>query len=107
MRRGDLVTIALRGEFAKPRPALVVQSDLFVGTATLTVLLLSTTLITAPLFRLTVAPTPENGLREMSQIMIDKAMTLPREKVGEAFGRLDDAVMIAVNRALALFLGFA
>jgi mRNA interferase MazF len=107
MRRGDLVTIALRGEFGKPRPALVIQSDLFDATATLTVLVVSSTLVAAPLFRLTVPPTPENGLGEVSQIMIDKAMTLPREKVGEAFGRLDDSVMIAVNRALALFLGFA
>jgi mRNA interferase MazF len=107
MRRGDLVTIALQGEFGKPRPALVIQSDLFSGTATVTVLVKSSTLIAAPLFRLTISPTPENGLRELSQIVIDKAMTLPREKVGEAFGRLDDAVMIAVNRALALFLGFA
>jgi mRNA interferase MazF len=107
MRRGDLVTIALQGEFGKPRPALVIQSDLFSGTATVTVLVMSSTLIAAPLFRLTISPTPENGLRELSQIVIDKAMTLPREKVGEAFGRLDDAVMIVVNRALALFLGFA
>jgi mRNA interferase MazF len=107
MRRGDLVTIALQGEPGKPRPGLVIQSDLFNGTATLTVLVISSRLIAAPLVRLTVAPTSENGLREMSQIMIDRAMTLPREKIGETFGRLDDAIMIAVNRALALFLGFA
>lgn len=42
-----------------------------------------------------------------SQVMVDKAQTVPREKVGETFGRLDDATMLAVTRALAVFLGFA
>ena len=40
-------------------------------------------------------------------IMVDKPMTVKRERVGEAFGQLDDSTMVAVNRALAVFLGFA
>lgn len=107
VRRGDLVTIAMQGDFGKPRPALVIQSDQFDAHATVTVLLLSSTLIEAPLFRLTVDPAPGNGLRKPSQIMVDKAMTVMREKLGEVFGRIDDSAMVAVNRALALFLGFA
>jgi len=107
VRRGDLVTIAMQGDFGKPRPALVIQSDQFDAHATVTVLLLSSTLIEAPLFRLTVDPTQGNGLRKPSQIMVDKAMTVKREKLGEVFGRIDDSAMVAVNRALALFLGFA
>ena len=107
MRRGDLVTIAMQGDFRKPRPALVIQSDQFDAHATVTVLLLSSTLIEAPLFRLTVKPAPGNGLRKPSQIMVDKAMTVRRDKLGEVFGRIDDSAMVAVNRAVALFLGFA
>lgn len=107
VRRGDLVTIALPGDFGKPRPALVVQSDQFVGTATVTVLLLSGTPVDAPLIRLDVDPNPENGLHKRSQIMVDKTMTVRRDKLGVPFGRLDDTAMVAVNRALALFLGFA
>lgn len=106
MRRGDLVPVAMPGDFGKPRPALVIQSDQFDGTVTATVLLLSGTLVDAPLIRLDVEPSAENGLRKRSQIMIDKAMTVKRDKLGEPFGRLDDATMLAVNRALALFLGF-
>lgn len=106
MRRGDLVPVAMPGDFGKPRPALVVQSDRFDGTATVTVLLLSGSHVDAPLIRLDVEPNPENGLRERSQVMVDKAMTVKRDKLGEPFGRLDDATMLAVNRALALFLGF-
>lgn len=107
MRRGDLVTVALPGDFGKPRPALVIQSDQFANTATATVLLLSGTLVDAPLIRLTVESSPENGLHKTSQVMVDKAMTVMRDKLGQPFGRLDDEAMIAVNRSLALFLGFA
>ena len=104
MKRGDLVAIALSGDFGKPRPALVIQSDRFGLTATVTVLLLSATLVDAPLIRLTVQPSAENGLRKVSQVMIDKAMTVKREKLGDRFGRLDDATMLAVTRSLAVFL---
>lgn len=107
MRRGDLVTVAMQGDFGKPRPALVIQSDQFDAHATVTVLLLTSTLIEAPLFRLTVTPTPDNGLERPSQIMVDKAMTVKQDKMGAVFGRIDDSTMVSVNRALALFLGFA
>lgn len=106
MRRGDIVTVALQGDFGKPRPALVVQSDLFEGTATVTVLLMTSSLADAPLIRLAIAPTPANGLSRPTQIMIDKAMTIRRERVGQMIGRASDDTMTAVGRSLALFLGF-
>lgn len=107
MRRGDLVVVAIPGDFGKPRPALVIQSDQFDRTATVTILLVSSALIDAPLIRLTIQPTEGNGLRKPSQIMIDKAMTLKRDKLGKPIGRVDDETMISVNRSLALFFGFA
>lgn len=100
------MTVAIPGDFGKPRPALVVQSDQFSETATVTVLLLSGTLVDAPLIRLDVEPSPENGLRKRSQVMIDKGMSVRRDRIGEPFGRLDDGTMIAVTRSIALFLGF-
>lgn len=107
-RRGDLVTVAVQGDFGKPRPALVIQSDLFNEThPTLMLCLLTSDLRDAPLFRLTVAPAPENGLERDSQIQIDKVMSVLRGKVGPVFGRLDDAMMLKVSRALALFTGIA
>jgi mRNA interferase MazF len=107
MRRGDLVTVAAQGDFGKPRPALIIQADAFAGHATVTVLLVSSTMVDAPLLRLTVAPDAANGLRRPSQIMIDKAMTLMRAKIGEAIGRLDGNAMVEVERRLAVFLGIA
>lgn len=107
MRRGDLVTIALPGDYGKARPAVIIQADLFAEHPSVTLLPVTSELRDAPLFRLRVDPSAENGLRKASQIMVDKAHTLPREKVGATFGRLDDGTMVAINRALALFLGFA
>jgi mRNA interferase MazF len=107
MMRGDFVTIAMQGDFGKPRPALVIQADQFDEHATVTVLLVSSTLVNAPLFRVTVRPTVENGLRQISQIMVDKAMTVKRDKLGPGFGRIDADVMVEVERCLAVFLGIA
>jgi len=107
MKRGDLVTIALPGDFGKPRPALIIQSDFFDQAPTVTVLLISGTLQDTPLLRITVEPDDENGLRKPSQIMLDKVMTMRRDKVGAPFGKLNAETMVSVNRLLAVFLGFA
>ncbi|MCX7228572.1 MAG: type II toxin-antitoxin system PemK/MazF family toxin [Burkholderiales bacterium] len=107
MRRGDLVTVALQGAYGKPRPALVIQSDLFDAHPSIAVLPVTSALRDAPLFRIRVEPSPGNGLRQPSDVMADKPQTVPRDKVGEAIGHLPDDTMLRVNRALALFLGFA
>lgn len=107
MKRGSLVPVAVQGDYGKPRPALVIQSDHFEDHATVTVLLLSSTLIDAPLLRATVHPDDQNGLKTTSQIMIDKAMTLRRERFGTPFGMVSDQLMLEVSRLLAVFLGVA
>jgi mRNA interferase MazF len=105
--RGDLVTIAMQGDFGKPRPALVIQADHFDEHATVTVLPVTSTLVAAPLLRVTVQPSTENGLQMPSQVMVDKAITVKRSKLGQAFGRLDTNVMVEIERCLAVFLGIA
>ena len=105
--RGDIVTVVVQGDFGKPRPALVIQADLFDETGTVTLLLVSSTLVDAPLLRIPIHPSPENGLRKPSQIMIDKAMTVKRSKLRQAFGRIDADTMVQIERCLAIFLGIA
>jgi mRNA interferase MazF len=107
VNRGDLVTIAMPGDFGKPRPALVIQSDQFDQTATVTVLLVTGTLVDAPLIRTTIEPTTTNGLRKRSQVMVDKAMSVKRDKIGATMGHLDAEAMLAVTRALAVFFAIA
>jgi mRNA interferase MazF len=105
VRRGDLVTVAMPGDFEKPRPALIVQADQFSQTGTVTVLLVSSTLVDAPLIRPTVQPSPTNGLRKPSQVVVDKVMSIKRERLGEPSGRLSDNDLLSVTRSLALFSG--
>jgi len=107
MNRGDFVTIAMQGDFGKPRPALVIQSDQFNEHATMTVLLISGTLVDAPLLRVTIQPNETNGLQKPSQVMVDKAMTVRRDKLGEVFGSARDSEMLEVGRCLAVFFGIA
>jgi mRNA interferase MazF len=107
VKRGDLVTIAPPGTYGKPRPALVIQSDLFDEHPSMTILPVTSELRETPLFRVSVEPDEGNGLHKRSQVMVDKAQTVPREKIGESFGRLDHTTMLAVTQALAVFLGFA
>lgn len=97
----------MQGDFGKPRPALVVQSDQFDAHATVTVLLVSSLLVETPLFRVTVQPNDKNGLRSPSQVMVDKAMTIKRNKLGEVFGSASDELLLEVSRSLAVFLGIA
>ncbi len=105
--RGDFVTISLQGDFGKLRPALVVQSDQFNEHASVTVLPVTGTVVAAPLLRVTVQPDARNGLQKPSQVMVDKAMTVKRDKVGPAFGHIDADALVEVERCLAVFLGIA
>jgi mRNA interferase MazF len=107
MRRGDVVAIALQGSYGNSRPALVIQSDLFSAHPSVTVLPITSELRDTPLFRVLITPTQGNGLKKPSQVMVDKAQSVPREKIGETFGHLDGETMLTVTRALAVFLGFA
>lgn len=104
---GDLVTVVMPGDFGKPRPALVVQTDQFQDTGMVTVFLMSSTLVDAPLIRPTVEPTAENGLLRQSQVQVDEAMSVRRDRIGGVIGRLDDESMLRATRSLAVFLGVA
>lgn len=105
LQRGDLVAVALQGDPGQPRPAVVVQSDLFAEHPSVVLLPLTSALVDAPLFRLRVEPSERTGLREASQVMVDKPQSVSRLKVSAAFGRLPPEQVMEMNRALALFLG--
>lgn len=108
MKRGNVVTVAIQGDFGKPRPALILQSDVFSDIhATVTVALISSDIIQAPIFRLDIEPSDSNGLTRPCQIQIDKIMSVRNEKIGPIIGELSDVMMVRVNRALALWLGLA
>lgn len=88
MRRGDIVAVASSGDHGKPRPAVIVQTD-------------------APDFRVTIDPSGENGLLQRSQIMVDKPVTIRRERIGRRIGRLYPGEVVRLDTALAFVMGLA
>jgi mRNA interferase MazF len=107
MRRGDLITVALQGDLGKPRPALVVQSDLFDEHPSVAVLPVTSERVDAPPFRIPLLPDAGDGLQRPSQVMVDKPQAVQRQRLGAVSGRVDNETMLSVNRALAVFLGLA
>ena len=106
VKRGDLVIAAFSGDYGKPGPAVVVQTDLANPTHSSLVLCpITSHLENAPLFRLEVTPSQENNIEKPCQIMVDKITTVRRDKVRQVIGRLDEDTMIRVNRSLAFWLG--
>lgn len=105
MRRGDMVTVVAPGDFGKPRPAVIVQSDVLDRSSSMVVCLLTTHCVDAPAVRITVEPATANGLTRISQIMVDKIVAVPVARIGKVIGRLDDETMLRLNRTLAFVVG--
>ena len=108
MKRGDIWIVSGGKDYAgKPRPVVIIQDDSFDGTDSITVCAFTTDATDAPLFRLAVTPNERNGLRIPSKLMVDKVTTVPKAKVGDPVGRLDDEDILRLNQALMVFLGLA
>lgn len=108
MKRGDVVTVAVTGDFRRPRPAVIVQTDaLPTEHASVVVCQLTSEFTDTPDFRVSIDPTEQNGLRVRSQVMADKPVTIRRERVGRRIGQLEDRDMARLNIALAFVMGLA
>lgn len=107
LKRGDVVTIAGGGGDygSKPRPAIVMQSDLFSALDSLTVLPITGHLADAALFRINLEPTEENGISRLSQVMVDKIMPVRRARIDEVIGVIDRKLMKKLEVAVTVFLG--
>lgn len=108
MKRGEVWTVSGGKDYAgKPRPVVILQDDSFDATDSVTICAFTTDPSDAPLFRLAVEPNERNGLRSLSRLMVDKITTVPRSKVGDRIGRLDDEDVLRLNQAAMVFLGLA
>ena len=99
MRRGDIVVVSASGDYGKPRPAVIVQTDLLANTDSILIALITSTIRDTPLHRLTLEPSPANGLRALSQIMADKC--------GAVIGRIEEKALASLDHALAFVLGLS
>jgi mRNA interferase MazF len=108
MKRGDVVIVAASGDYGKPRPAVIVQTDAFPEThASVIICQMTSELAEAPDFRIAIEPSEMNGLRVRSQVMADKPVTIRRERIGDVIGRLAPEDIRQLNSALAFVIGLA
>jgi len=108
VKRGEIWTLAGGPDYAgKPRPVVIIQSDEFDATASITFCPFTTNDTNAPLFRVPIGATEGNGLRSPSNLMVDKIATVPKVRMGKRIGRIDDDDMVRLNRAIIVFLGLA
>jgi len=106
MKRGNVVLVVVPGDYGKPRPAVVVQTDLVNDIhSSIVVCPVTSRIQDAELFRLTIEPSSNNGLQKTSQIMVDKIVAVQRDKIRDGIGILDEELMIRLNRSLAFWLG--
>ena len=107
IKRGAVVTVALPGDFVKPRPAVVLRSDHFAAHQLVSLAPLTTFRRNAPLLRIDIAPSTSNGLTAPSQAMIDALQSVRVQRIGEIIGQLTAADLRRITRAVAVYLGFA
>ena len=107
MTRGEVRTVSGTGYAGKSRPAVIVQDDRFDVTESITICVFTTNDADAPMFRIPITPSPENGLRNVSRLMVDKLTTVNKSRLGERVGHLDNAEMARLDQAILIFLGLA
>jgi len=108
MKRGEIWTVAGGPGYAgKPRPVTVLQDNRFDATESITICPFTGDPTVAELIRISIEPTPTNGLKGLSRLMVDKITTVAKSKVGKHVGRLDDEDVVRLNRAVVVFLGLA
>jgi mRNA interferase MazF len=107
VKRGDLVTVTTGGDYGKPSPALVVQTDYLIETDSVLVCLITSTIRDTQFHRLSLPAGGNTGLVQPSQVMIDKIMAVPRNKCRGPIGCVDSGGMLELNRRLAFVLGFS
>jgi mRNA interferase MazF len=108
VKRGEVWTVAGGPDYAgKPRPVVILQDNAFDATASITICPFTTQIVDAPLLRLSIEASAQNGLRTPSQLMIDKITTVSKTKVQTRAGRLSDEDVLRLNRAVLVFLGLA
>lgn len=107
MKRGDIVTISTLGDYGKPRPAIIIQSDRLDATKSVMVCPMTSTDVDSPLARLMITPDQETGLRVVSFAMVEKCTPVRRDKCGAVIGRMPQSLLPALNEMLAVVMGLA
>ena len=108
MKRGDIVTVALSGDLGKPRPAVIVETDLLAPTQHV-IICPGTSHVRNDVEqrRVLVEPSADNGLRVATQFQVDRVISIRRDKCGVVVGALDAESVVRLNATLVQVLGLA
>jgi mRNA interferase MazF len=107
MSRGDVVIVAASGDYGKPRPAVIIQSNALPDSHASIVVCQMTSDLAEADFRVTIAAGSATGLNVTSQIMVDKPVTVRRSRIGRRIGQLSASDIVRLNTALAFVMGLA
>jgi mRNA interferase MazF len=108
VNRGEVWTAAAGSGYpGKPRPVVIVQDDRLEATDSVTICAFTADPTEAPLLRLPIDPSPHNGLRDLSNLVVDKITTVRRSKLRERIGRLSSEDTVRLDRAIVVFIGLA
>ena len=105
MQRGEIITVAMAGDYGKPRPAVVIQTDRVGITDTILVCLISSDLQDLPSIRIDVPATTGTGLERPSQIMVEKIFAVVKVKCRKRIGLIDAETQGVLNEALFMMIG--
>ncbi|MCE2964798.1 MAG: type II toxin-antitoxin system PemK/MazF family toxin [Alphaproteobacteria bacterium] len=106
MRRGDIVIATAQGDYGKPRPFLVLQTDALLDPLHASVVLCLITKETrnSPILEITIEPTAINNLQHVSFVFVDKIVTLRPDKIKAVMGNLENEHMREVEQKLRFLL---
>ena len=108
MKSGDVVIVSSQGDYGKPRPAVIVQADFVTSDVeSVIVCLMTGTAREIEMARIPVPPTPENGLRQVTFLMVEKIMTFPEHKISKIIGKVEPDILTRLDRTLTIVLGLA
>jgi mRNA interferase MazF len=108
LKRGEIWTASADAEYArKPRPVVIVQNEHFDTLDSVTICGFTSDPADLPLFRILIEPTALNGLQSPSRIMVDKILTIRKNRLGYRIGHLSEQDLTRLDRAVATFLGLS
>jgi mRNA interferase MazF len=108
LTRGEIWTAADSAQYAdKPRPVVIIQNAHFNLLDSITICGFTKDQTDLPIFRILVEPSKLNGLEFPSRIMVDKILTIRKNRLGYRIGRLGDKDLARLDQAIATFLGLA
>jgi len=109
-RRGEVYLVTfdptVGSEIQRTRPALIIQNDIANRHSPITIVAAITSQFEEPLYPTEVLITPpEGGLTTTSVALLNQIRSIDRRRLVRRLGRVTEATMERVNRAMQLSLG--